>query len=118
MNKEQIEAGARAIFNVRDDEFDMDEWEDLGATERERYECDARAAYAAFHPTITTAEELDALPDRSVVRDGDGCILEKDEHAYTSGAPAWYAAGVEEVVAAEDITLPATVLHMGARERD
>lgn len=35
---------ARAIFDVRDDEFDMDEWDDLDSSERERYLCDADAA--------------------------------------------------------------------------
>lgn len=34
---------AKAIFNVRDDEFDLDEWDDLDATDRERYTCDAQA---------------------------------------------------------------------------
>ena len=39
-----IEDAAKAIFNVRDDEFDLDEWEDIDSTEHERYQCDARAA--------------------------------------------------------------------------
>ncbi len=38
-----IEDAAKAIFDVRDDEFDLDEWEDIYPTERERYQCDARA---------------------------------------------------------------------------
>ena len=39
-----IEDAAKAIFDVRDDEFDLDEWEDIDSTEHERYQCDARAA--------------------------------------------------------------------------
>ena len=38
-----IEDAAKAIFDVRDDEFDLDEWEDIDSTEHERYQCDARA---------------------------------------------------------------------------
>lgn len=43
-NREQI---AEAIFNVRDDEFDLDEWDDLDSTEKERYLCDADAVLAS-----------------------------------------------------------------------
>ncbi len=39
-----IEDAAKAIFDVRDDEFDLDEWEDIDSTEHERYQCAARAA--------------------------------------------------------------------------
>ena len=38
-----IEDAAKAIFDVRDDECDLDEWADIYPTERERYQCDARA---------------------------------------------------------------------------
>lgn len=43
----QVEAAARAIFEVRDDEFDVRTWDDLDSYQRERYECDARAALRA-----------------------------------------------------------------------
>ena len=38
--KERI---ARALFEVRDDAYDLDEWEDLDSTDRERWMCDAAA---------------------------------------------------------------------------
>ena len=34
---------ARALFEVRDDAYDLDEWEDLDSTDRERWMCDAAA---------------------------------------------------------------------------
>lgn len=39
-----LEQIAEAIFDVRDDPYDMDEWAELNSTDRERYECSARAA--------------------------------------------------------------------------
>ena len=41
-----VEMIAKALFDVRDDEFDLDEWEDIDGSERERYICDARAVLA------------------------------------------------------------------------
>lgn len=43
----QVEAAARAIYEARDDEFDMRDWDDLDSQQRERYVCDARAALRA-----------------------------------------------------------------------
>lgn len=45
----EIEAAALAIFEIRDDAYDLDEWEDLTAVDRERYVCDARAALRSAH---------------------------------------------------------------------
>ncbi|MGQ3382959.1 hypothetical protein [Glutamicibacter sp. TV12E] len=62
LNLVAVEAAAKAIFDVRDDEFDLDEWEDLDATRRERYECDARAALSAYRdalPPTLVAEAID-----------------------------------------------------------
>ncbi len=41
-----LSAIAKALFDVRDDEFDDEEWDDLSAVDRERWECDARAILA------------------------------------------------------------------------
>ena len=43
---EMVEAGARAIFDVRD-ATDVGEWDDLYRDEQERYICDARAVLEA-----------------------------------------------------------------------
>lgn len=43
---------ARAMFEVRDDEFDTDEWEDLDAVGRERWQCYADAIMARFYITV------------------------------------------------------------------
>lgn len=41
------DAAAKAIFDVRDDAYDLEEWEDLDSTEKEPYLCQARAALSA-----------------------------------------------------------------------
>lgn len=43
----EVEAAARAVFETRDDPYDTDEWSDLDSTDRERWECYARAALVA-----------------------------------------------------------------------
>lgn len=50
--EEAVEAGARAAFEIRDDPYDDDEWEDLDSTDRELYECQSRAALAAALPHL------------------------------------------------------------------
>ncbi|UUX60156.1 hypothetical protein [Glutamicibacter halophytocola] len=71
LNRPALAAAAKGIFDVRDGEFDLDEWEDLDATQQERYECDARAAASAYiavdRPVVKSEEELDALPQGTVI---------------------------------------------------
>ena len=55
--------------------------------------------------SIETAEELEALPNFSVVRSEQDNVLEKDP----SG---WYEPGVRHECIAADIALPATVLYI------
>ena len=52
-----IEAAAKALFNVRDDPYDMDEWEDADAVKRESYVCGAAVAVDAALPLIADAIE-------------------------------------------------------------
>jgi hypothetical protein len=42
-----VDVVAAAIYDVRDD-TDMGTWDELGGSDRERYECDARAAISAL----------------------------------------------------------------------
>lgn len=46
---------ARAIFDVRDGDLDVEEWEETNWETRERYECDARAVQKLYasQPTVT-----------------------------------------------------------------
>lgn len=66
--EEAVEAGARGAFDVRDDPYDDDEWEDLDSTDRELYECQSRAVQSAAYPHLRRAilaeliAKLDALP--------------------------------------------------------
>lgn len=43
----RLEAAAKAMFDTRDDPYDMDEWEEIDSTEREPYTCQAAAALSA-----------------------------------------------------------------------
>lgn len=61
--------------------------------------------------TITTAEELDALPGESVIRDAGGMVFEKD---FIIGDPSdwwWIEPDREGRQTNSAIALPATVLH-------
>lgn len=51
--KEALDAAAKAIYEVRDDPYDLGEWDkDLDAEDKERYQCDARAALTAALPHL------------------------------------------------------------------
>lgn len=54
---EAVEAAAKGIFDVRDDPYDLDEWEDLDSTAREPYVCNARAALEAAAPYMLSQRE-------------------------------------------------------------
>ena len=77
---------AKAIFDVRDDEFDTDEWEDLDSTDRERYECDARAVLPVVERRVTEAkaEALNAVAD---FLDGRGILWHGDSGVTVMGQP-------------------------------
>lgn len=61
-------------------------------------------------PSITTIEELEALPFESVIRDAGGHVLERWGDP---DVPMWLTVGVSGFVPPVDITLPANVLHIG-----
>lgn len=66
------------------------------------------------HPQqINRAEELDALPFESVIRDAEGHVLER------WGEPEeklWATVMVNAFIPCGDIALPVTVLHVGGAE--
>jgi len=59
--------------------------------------------------TISTVEELDALPVESIVRDVDG--LPKEKQNATGGEVFWAAPGHSKHYGTGSIWLPATVLY-------
>ena len=61
--------------------------------------------------TITTAEELDALPVESVVMSNMGNVYVKDFDLDDPSAIWWVTAGAVSEYPSISITLPATVLH-------
>lgn len=53
-----VQEVAAAIFETRDDDSDLREWGDeVDGEERERYECDARAALTILGPAIAAERE-------------------------------------------------------------
>jgi len=76
-----------------------------------RIDRDASALKAAQPRTITTAEELDALPVESVVRSARGTIFEKANFHGDPEFPFWLTPGVNHEYAGIALALPATVLH-------
>ena len=76
-------------------------------------EADAILAAGYSKPrTITTAEELDALPVGSVVRTDFGCTVEKDCD-FGSGKEFWSNVGSEDRRNSGHIALPATLIYQG-----
>ena len=77
----------------------------------------ARAALAAAAPhlmaprTITTVEELEALPVESMVRDGLGFTYDKWWDEDGSEYNWWATTGDRREYSSKKIALPATVLH-------
>jgi hypothetical protein len=61
--------------------------------------------------TITTAEELDALPVESVVRSDMGNVYVKDYDLDDPSAIWWVTAGAVSEFPSISISLPATVLY-------
>jgi len=41
------DAVAKALFEIRDDPYDTEKWEEIDSSERELFDCQARAALAA-----------------------------------------------------------------------
>jgi len=63
--------------------------------------------------TVTSVEELDALPGESIVRDASGIVYEKDYIVNNPTVNWWIETGQSEHFTAKSISLPATVLHEG-----
>jgi hypothetical protein len=108
---EAVEAVAR-LLPSQSDERPYGESPELDA----EYRRDARVILEAAAPhmlrtrTITTAEQLDALPFETVIRDGDGHVLERWGEPNENG---WVTVMITSFIPREQITLPATVLHEG-----
>jgi hypothetical protein len=60
--------------------------------------------------TVTTVEELDALPELSVIRNADW--------VWERSASEWWGAGSEQATPSRNIFLPATVLYPAGAIRD
>lgn len=69
----------------------------------------AHAVVAALAPRrVETAEELDALPEDTIVADSDGNAWQIGE--CISGVPTWREAGSSGHWTSDNVSLPATVL--------
>ncbi|BDZ40802.1 hypothetical protein GCM10025865_01010 [Paraoerskovia sediminicola] len=75
----------------------------------------ARAVLALFEPrTVTTAAELDALPQSTVILDANGEAVERCGHIETQDGrfSAWCALLLPSLRQSNEVELPATVLHV------
>lgn len=90
-------------------------WEYMTARQKESYLRSADRLVNHFEllgyqkaRSVTTLEEVDALPFESVIRDAEGHVLER------WGEPEenlWVTVMVNAYIERDDIALPATVLH-------
>ena len=62
-----IEAAAKAIFDVRDDEFDLDEWEDC--RDPERWQCNAEAVVPVVVAAVLKPLRAQVAEWRGFMRD-------------------------------------------------
>lgn len=84
--------------------FEADPGGDINTSTARRI---ADAVLALLQPhTITTAEELDALPAGSIIRDSEGDACEKSEAL----SERWWVAGYMVSSPSQEVTLPATLL--------
>lgn len=66
--------------------------------------------------TVTTVEQLDALPDRTVILDADGAVLRRNPWL-SDVPPLWFPldgySGMDRDLGllAEDVDLPARIIH-------
>lgn len=69
---------------------------------------------AELHPVIETVEQLDALPDFSVVHDRVNTVWEKEWHC---GEGPWWQTSSDLPRSNEDFWLPARVLYTPEADR-
>src|SRR5690242_14055233 len=73
--KRRLEAASKAVFDIRDDAYDTDEWSEIGSDEREYFECQARAAVSASDAvTFSSKAILRAAEAAAMTDDYDGCF--------------------------------------------
>lgn len=103
LNPEALEAASDAVTELYTDGY-CPKAEDAAEV--------AVSAYLAALPaprTITTVEQLDALPVGSVILDGDPAVLQMVEKSQIVGSE-WAMANEEHIYTTGKITLPALVL--------
>jgi hypothetical protein len=95
-------------MNARDELFQLI----LGRTTTKAVERILAAGYVKPR-TVTTVEELDALPVGAVVRSDIGVVYEKDAYFNEPDNPFWTSVGDAHQYASRRISFPATVLFEG-----
>ena len=105
----RIEAAAKAIA-----EHNGYRHAGLSLADKKFYAESATAALDAADKatTITTVEELDALPEESVIRSSFGTVYERN-FILTTGRKFWSGIGHDEETPSTRIGIPARVIHWG-----
>ncbi len=104
---------AEVIANFRDDWYKVARKSPAGI---DRDEADAILAAGYSKPrTITTAEELDALPDGSLIESRGGVVFQKYAGWFAQDDAGWQRPGYEWTARTRDLTdkahQPLTVIH-------
>lgn len=89
---------------------------DLAQRKSEEYQADAILAAGYSKPrTITTIDELDALPDRSLIETRGGVVFQKYAGWFAKGENGWHRPGYEWTERTrnfdDEVHQPLTVIH-------
>lgn len=115
LNPDALEAAARALLAVQQPDVSADyAWNAQFDDGREELRKEAAATVSAYLaaalPEVTSVEELDQLPDRSVVLDADGAACQRN--GFGMDGNCWDSMGEEML--SRHIPLPARVLYRPA----
>lgn len=109
----EIDAVAEVIWRESLSLTEAEQWKfDENSEDIKRhYRRAAQAVINVLRPTITTVEQLEALPDGSVVVGADDAVWERfNDNDMASVYGPWVTTGYDVAGATDEIELPALVL--------
>lgn len=106
---EAVDAAAKIVYRTSGRKRVMS-YEQARPTCRDEAREILEAAAPHLQPTVTTVEELDALPEGAMVRTDGGFYLKE---ALRRGISTWVTTDEQYYFKSADIPLPATVIYRG-----